>query len=120
MNPILKNDLVLKRFESPDEVRKIDNGRFEIVQINGVKIARAIYQPGWRWSVDVGARAGLSSCKDEHVLYVISGCLATSMDDGRVIEMHAGDVYYVPPGHDAWVVGDEPYVSLHVLSAGPI
>ena len=58
-----------------------------------------------------------TSCHVEHVGMVISGCATAAMDDGRIIEMKAGDIFYVPPGHDSWVVGDEPYVSLHFLGA---
>ena len=108
-------DVVLKRFEAPDEVREFDKGRFEIVRLGGMTIGRATYQPGWKWSADVGAAMGATSCHVEHVGMVVSGCVTAAMDDGRVIEMRAGDLFYVPPGHDSWVVGDEPYVSLHFL-----
>ena len=110
-------DVVIKRFDQPDEVREFDKGRFELVNLGGMTIGRATYQPGWRWSVDVGADMGARSCHVEHVGMVISGCATAAMDDGTVIEMRAGDVFYVPPGHDSWVVGDEPYVSLHFLGA---
>jgi len=110
-------DVVLKRFEKPDEIREFEKGRFEIVRLGGVTIGRATYQPGWRWSVDVGPATGATSCQVEHVGMVVSGCATAAMDDGRIIEMRAGDIFYVPPGHDSWVVGDEPYVSLHFLGA---
>jgi hypothetical protein len=108
-------DVVLKRFESPDEVREFTKGRFEIVRLGGMTIGRATYQPGWRWSTDVGAAMGKTSCDVEHVGMVVSSCATAAMADGTVIEMRAGDVFYIPPGHDSWVVGDEPYVSLHFL-----
>jgi len=107
--------VVLKRFESPDEVREFEKGRFEVVRLGGVTIGRATYQPGWKWSVHVGAGLGKASCDIEHVAMVVSGCATAAMDGGDVFEMRAGDVFYVPPGHDSWVVGDEPYVSLHFL-----
>jgi quercetin dioxygenase-like cupin family protein len=110
-------DVILKRFESPDEVREFEKGRFEIVRLGGMTIGRATYQPGWKWSVDVGAATGAHECHVEHVGMVVSGCATAAMSDGRVIEMRAGDVFYVGPGHDSWVVGDEPYVSLHFLGA---
>lgn len=109
--------VVLKRFDAPDEVREFEKGRFEIVRLGGMTIGRATYQPGWRWSVDVGATMGKTSCDVEHVGMVVSGCSTAAMDDGSVIEMQAGDVFYVPAGHDSWVVGDEPYVSLHFLGS---
>ena len=110
-------DVVLKRFERPDEVREFEFGRFELVRFGGMTIGRATYQPGWKWSVHVGAPLGQKSCRVEHVGMVVSGCATAAMDDGRVFEMRAGDIFYIPPGHDSWVVGDEPYVSLHFLGA---
>ena len=108
---------LLRRFESPDEVRAFPKGRFELVRLGGLTIGRATYEPGWRWSVDVGAAAGEASCRVEHVGLVLSGCAAVGMDDGTIHEMRAGDLFHIPPGHDSWVVGDEPYVSLHFLGA---
>lgn len=109
--------VILKRFEKPDEVRSFAKGRFEIVKLGGLTIGRATYEPGWKWSVDVGRAMGAKSCTVEHVGMVLSGCATAAMDDGRVIEMKAGDVFYIAPGHDSWVVGNEPYVSLHFLGA---
>jgi len=110
-------DVILKRFEKPDEVRLFKKGRFELVKVGGMTIGRASYEPGWKWSVHVGAASGAKSCQVEHVGIVVSGKATAAMDDGRVIEMKAGDVFYVPPGHDSWVIGNEPYVSLHFLGA---
>ena len=110
-------DVVLKRFEAPDETRTFEKGRFEIVRVGGMTIGRATYEPGWRWSVHVGAKLGQAMCEVEHVGMVVSGCATAAMRDGRVIEMRAGDVFYIGPGHDSWVVGNEPYVSLHFMGA---
>src|SRR5215471_10555818 len=110
-------DVVLKRFETPDETRTFEKGRFEIVRVGGMAIGRAIYEPGWRWSVHVGAKLGQAMCEVEHVGMVVSGCATAAMRDGRVIEMRAGDGFYIGPGHDSWVVGNEPYVSLHFIGA---
>jgi hypothetical protein len=113
-------DVILKRFESPDEVREFELGRFELVHLGGMTIGRATYQPGWKWSEHVGKPLGQRFCQVEHVGMVLSGCATAAMDDDRVIEMHAGNLFYIPPGppgHDSWVVGDEPYVSLHFLGA---
>jgi len=112
------DDVILKRFDSPDEVRKFEKGRFEVIHTGGMTIGRASYEPGWKWSEHVGATVGETSCHVEHVGMVVSGCAAAAMDDGRIIEMRAGDVFYIAPGHDSWVVGDEPYVSLHFVGAG--
>ena len=111
-------NVVLKRFEQPDEVRTFTKGRFELIHIGGMAIGRARYEPGWKWSEHVGAAIDKVSCDVEHVGLVLSGRITVAMDDGRVIEMRAGDVFYIAPGHDSWVVGDEPYVSLHLMGAG--
>lgn len=111
-------DVILKRFENPDEVRIFEKGRFETVTLGGMTIGRATYQPGWRWSIDVGKEIGEAYCTVEHVGMVVSGCATAAFSDGRVTEMKAGDVFYVPAEpHDSWVVGDEAYVSLHFLGA---
>ncbi|MGA9353589.1 MAG: cupin domain-containing protein [Terriglobales bacterium] len=118
MTPSL--EVVLKRFEEPDEVRTFEKGKFEIVRIGGMTIGRAIYQPGWKWSLHVGPGVGAARCNVEHVGLVVSGCATAAMEDGTVHELRAGNLFYIPPGppgHDSWVVGDEPYVSLHFLSA---
>jgi len=114
-------DVILKRFDSPDEIRLFELGRFEVVTIGGMTIGRATYQPGWKWSEHVGKPIGQSLCQVEHVGLVVSGCATAAIEDGRVVEMRAGDIFYIPPGppgHDSWVVGDKPYVSLHFLGAG--
>src|SRR5437016_5387466 len=110
--------VILKRFESPDEVRMMEKGRFEIVYIGAMSIGRATYQPGWKWSEHVAPKVGASRCKVEHVGLVLSGTATAAFDDGRVFELRAGKLFYIPPiPHDSWVVGDEPYVSLHFLGA---
>ena len=110
-------DVILKRFENPDEVRVFEKGKLELVALGGMTIGRASYEPGWKWSEHVGKATGAKSCHVEHVGMVIAGVATAAMDDGRVIEMRPGDVFYIPPGHDSWVVGDEPYVSLHFMGA---
>lgn len=111
-------DVILKRFDRPDEIRTFEKGKFELVHIAGLTIGRATYEPGWKWSVHVGQAMGKKSCEVEHVGIVLSGSATAAMDDGRVFEMKAGDIFYIAPGHDSWVVGEEPYVSLHLLGAG--
>jgi hypothetical protein len=73
-------------------------------------IDRATYDPGWRWSLHVGPATGASSCLVEHVGIVVSGCATAAMDSGTVTELRPRDVFHIAPGHDSWVVGDEPYV----------
>ena len=112
------NDVMLKRFEAPDELREFEKGRFETVSLGAMVIGRATYQPGWRWSLHVGAEKGLTHCGVEHVGLVISGVATVTFDDGRVVELREGNLFHVPAiPHDSWVVGDAPYVSLHFMGA---
>jgi len=111
-------DVILKRFESPDETRILVKGKFEIVRLGGMTIGRATYEPGWKWSRHVGPSVGASRCSVEHVGMVLAGMATAAFDDGRVFALRAGELFYIPPvPHDSWVVGDEPYVSLHFLGA---
>ena len=107
----------LRAFEAPDEVREFQLGRFEVVRIGDMTVGRATYQPGWRWSLHVGGSED-ARCQVEHVGMVVSGRAAVLMDDGEERVMEPGQLFYVEPGHDSWVVGDEPYVSLHFMGAG--
>jgi quercetin dioxygenase-like cupin family protein len=111
-------DVILKRFDSPDELRVMTKGKFEIVHIGGLTIGRATYEPGWRWSEHVGPSVGAARCTVEHVGLVVSGTATAAFEDGGIFELRAGAIFYIPPTpHDSWVVGDEPYVSLHFLGA---
>ena len=96
-------DLTLLPFDTPTETRTFEKGRFEVYAVGPLMLGRATYEPGWRWS--------------EHVGLVLSGQAAVKMADGTERVMRAGELFYVPPGHDSWVVGDEPYVSLHVMGS---
>jgi quercetin dioxygenase-like cupin family protein len=111
-------DLVLKRFEDPDEIRHMENGTFELIHIGGMTIGRATYEPGWKWSEHVGPSRGQSLCPVEHVGLVLSGTATAAFEDGTVQGLTAGTLFYIPPTpHDSWVVGDKQYVSLHFLGA---
>jgi quercetin dioxygenase-like cupin family protein len=110
-------DLTLVNWDDPIEVRTFEKGSFEVYQVGPMTLGRATYEPGWRWSEHVGAQTGATSCQVEHVGLVLSGAAVAKMDDGTEKVMRAGDFFYVPPGHDSWVVGDEPYVSLHILGS---
>ena len=108
----------MRRFETPDEIRVMSRGKFEIVHLGGVTIGRATYWPGWRWSVDVGPNVGTALCSLEHVGLVLQGTATVAFEDGRVVELKSGELFNVPPvPHDSWVVGGETYVSLHFLGA---
>ena len=109
---------ILKAFDTPDQVRVMAKGRFEIVTIGGHTLGRATYEPGWKWSEHVGRDRGARWCEVEHLCYVISGSAAIAYANGDVVDMQAGTTFYVPPvPHDSWVVGDDPYVSLHIMGA---
>jgi quercetin dioxygenase-like cupin family protein len=112
-------DLVtLKRFDTPDETRVLVKGTFELIHVGGMTIGRATYEPGWKWSEHVGPAVGATRCTVEHVGLVISGAATAAFDDGRVVELRAGQAFHIPAvPHDSWVIGDEPYVSLHFLGA---
>lgn len=92
-------------------------GRFDLVRLGGTTVARASYQPGWKWSEQVGPGLGQTTCPVEHVGLVVSGRNRITMDDGTVIDVGPGDLFAIPAGHDSEVLGDEPYVSLHLLGA---
>lgn len=96
----------------------MSKGRFEIVHIGGMTIGRATYEPGWKWSVDVGPSVGAERCEVEHVGLVLQGTATAAFADRHVMELRTGSLFHIPPiPHDSWVVGDEPYVSLHFLGA---
>jgi quercetin dioxygenase-like cupin family protein len=110
-------DLELINFDNPTEVRTFEKGRFELYEVGPATIGRATYEPGWKWSEHVGKATGEASCQVEHVGLVLKGQAVAKMDDGTEVVMKEGDFFYVPPGHDSWVVGDEEYVSLHILGS---
>ena len=114
----LPTDVILKRFETPDETREMAKGRFEVIHLGGLTIGRATYEPGWKWSEHVGPTVGARRCTVEHVGLVLAGIAAVSFEDGRVVELKSGELFHIPPDpHDSWVIGDEQYVSLHFLGA---
>lgn len=110
-------ELRIGRFDEPDELRTFELGTFEVLTIGGVAVGRARYEPGWVWSAHVGAVTGTALCPVEHVGMVVSGRAAVRMAEGEEFVMEPGDVFAIPSGHDSWVVGDEPYVSMHFLGA---
>ena len=98
----------LKGFGKPDEVRTFPKGRLELIKVGGGMVGRAILEPGWRWSTAIKPIAKTKSCEAPHFQYHIAGTLAVLMDDGAAKFCRPGDVSYLPSGHDAWVVGNEP------------
>ena len=107
-----------KNLAEPDELRVFDKGRLELVSLGGVTFGRATFQPGWRWSTSVKPLVNTRSCEAPHLQYHISGRLHVVMDDGNQEEFGPGDVSLLPPGHDAWVVGEDPVVVLDISGMG--
>jgi mannose-6-phosphate isomerase-like protein (cupin superfamily) len=99
-----------KNFEKPDETRSFPKGRLDIVTVGGTSIGRAIFQPGWKWSESVKPIANTKSCQAQHLGYVISGRMTVVMDDGTTLHFEPGNVLALPPGHDAWIDGNEDCV----------
>jgi hypothetical protein len=106
-----------RSFAAPDETREFPRGRAEILKIGGGEVGRLVFQPGWRWSTDVKPIAGTGSCEAPHFQYHVSGQLAIRMDDGTEFIAGPGDVTSLPSGHDAWVVGEEPVVTVDWFGA---
>jgi hypothetical protein len=104
--------LAARGFAQPDEVREFPNGRIALVELGGVTVGRGELRPGWRWSQDLRPVAGTPSCEAAHTGYVLSGRMHVVTDDGMEGEAGPGDAFVIAPGHDAWVVGDEPCVFL--------
>jgi hypothetical protein len=97
-------------FNNPYEIREFPNGRLELIKIGGAIVGRGTFQPGWVWSESVKPIAKTDSCKAAHFQYQLSGVMKVRMDDGQEFTSRAGDVTIFPPGHDAWVVGNEPVI----------
>ena len=107
-----------KNLVQPDEAREFPLGRVETVTVNGVTFGRAALQPGWRWSTSVKPLVKTESCQAPHLQYHLAGRLGVRMDDGSQMEFGPGEVSWLPPGHDAWVVGDEPVVVIDISGMG--
>jgi hypothetical protein len=99
-----------KSFDKAEEVREFPKGRLELITIDGATVGRAVFEPGWKWSESVQPIAKTDSCEAAHFQYHIAGVLKVVMDDGTELECRPGDVSFIPEGHDAWVVGNEPVV----------
>lgn len=115
--PVAVTKFQVKSHNSPDEVRTPNKTRVEVVQFDGVTMGRFNFEPGWRWSECVKPVVKTEQCQLSHVGYAVSGQLMVRMTDGTEKAIVAGESYTIPPGHDAWVVGTEPYVGIEVMSA---
>jgi hypothetical protein len=106
-----------KSHDNPDEVRSPDKTRVEVVRLPGFTLGRFKMQPGWRWSQCIKPVVGTDSCQVGHVGHVVSGRLTVKLNDGSQKTLAPGESYTIPPGHDAWVEGNEPFVCIEVMSA---
>jgi mannose-6-phosphate isomerase-like protein (cupin superfamily) len=102
--------LTKKNLGTPDATRECGHGKLELATLEDTTLARITFQPGWKWSESVRPMANTESCQVQHLQYVISGRLRIVQDDGSQMDLKAGDFASIPPGHDAWVLGDEPFV----------
>jgi hypothetical protein len=109
-------DLIADRqsLDEPGEVREFPHGRLEVVSLADITFNRSTLQPGWRWSESVAPIAGTETCQVVHTGYSVSGHLRVRGRDGVEIDVRPGDAYAIGPGHDAWVIGDEPWVGVDV------
>ena len=98
----------------PHETRQFPKGKLEVITLSGVTFGRATFEPGWRWSVHVKPIAGTNSCQAAHLGVQLSGIMHIKMDDGTERDIRPGEVVNIPPGHDGWVVGNEPVVFIDV------
>ena len=100
-----------KSFETPEETRPFDKGKVELITVAGRTIGRATFEPGWKWSKCVGPIAKTPVCRCAHYGIQLTGTMHIVSEDGEY-DIHAGEVFNLPPGHDGWVVGDEPVVCI--------
>lgn len=105
---------IKKSIEAPDEVREFPNGSgsMKVLELGQEMLGYVTFQPGWKWSTDMKPKVGTDTCQTLHNLFCISGRMAVRMEDGAEFEFGAGEACFIAPGHDAWIVGDEPFVGL--------
>ena len=106
-----------KNFGAPEHTRDLGRGRMDVVDLDETAVGRMILKPGWRWSTDVAPKMGTSTCQVRHLGAAVSGHLHVLVEDGSEMDIQAGDVYEIPPGHDGWVVGDVPWEAVEFASA---
>ncbi|MEO5780498.1 MULTISPECIES: cupin domain-containing protein [Arthrobacter] len=109
--------MAIKSFDTPDRKRRPDKAEFDLVTVNDYTVARLVLDPGWRWSGDIRQYEQTDSCQHHHLGFCISGELEIATADGLRSKIHANDTYAIPPGHDEWVVGQEPFVAVEFLGA---
>jgi quercetin dioxygenase-like cupin family protein len=107
-----------KTFEQPDETVTFERGRVQVVTVGSMTIGHEVAEPGWRWSEHVKPIVGTEWCEFHHAMYVLSGRMRVLMRDGETHDVVAGQVVDITPGHDAWVVGDQPVTSIDLQGSG--
>jgi class 3 adenylate cyclase len=106
-----------KSFDTPDETRSLPKATADVVNVGEVAVGYAVWQPGWRWSSDLRPLVGTDWCENHHLGYAVSGTLQVLTESGDRLEIHGRSAYEIPPRHDAWVVGDEPFVTVEWTSS---
>jgi quercetin dioxygenase-like cupin family protein len=106
-----------KDLGAPDRVVSFNRGKIDFFQIGGITITRTEFQPGWHWAVDAKPVVGTETCQVHHTGIAISGRLHVRLDDGTETEISAGSAFDIPPGHDGWVVSDDPWVTIDTAQA---
>lgn len=117
MNPVAVTKFETRSHETPDEIRQPEKTKSEIIRLEGYTLARIHMKPGWRWSECIKPVVHTESCQLSHVGHAISGTIHVRMNDGTEKIIKAGESYTIPPGHDAWVEGDDEFVGLEIMSA---
>jgi quercetin dioxygenase-like cupin family protein len=107
----------VRNFELADEVRTPEKTKIDLVKLGEHTLGRFTFQPGWRWADDIKPVVKTESCQNHHLGYALGGSLRVLLDNGQESRIQAGDAYDIPPGHDAWVEGTEPFVGLEFQSA---
>jgi quercetin dioxygenase-like cupin family protein len=115
--PVTVSKFETKSHDSPDERRSPAKTTVEVVRLEGYTIGRFNFEPGWRWSECIKPVVGTDSCQNSHVGYAVSGKITVRLQDGTEKTIRAGESYTIPPGHDAWVEGSDPFVGIEVMSA---
>ena len=112
--PHEKQNLEAISFSNPHEIRVFPKGTVELIKMGDVTFGRATFEPGWRWSTHVKPIAGTNSCQAAHLGVQLSGTMHIKMDDGTELDIGPGQAINIPPGHDGWVVGDEPVIAIDI------
>jgi hypothetical protein len=116
-SPVTVTTFQSKAHNKPDEIRTPNKTRVEVVHLEGITIGRINLEPGWRWSECIKPVVNTEQCQVSHVGHAISGRIKIRMKDGTEKTIAGGESYTIPPGHDAWVEGNQPFVGIEVLSA---